>query len=253
MIILTGWNGYVGSIIQEVLNTNNIKFIKAGRGSKSELYYSLDSGFSQPEKIKNSKIIHCAYEFKENSHLNNINGTKILASQVKAQGASLMLISSTSVSQSNVSEYARTKLEIEKIITPDNNTKIIRIGILHLKDNFFIRLLSFFTKIHLTIYPINSYKIFILTEFNELASAIVSFSKSKIEPKLEIIGKNDQYNFIQLQKLISNKDAGELLFPLIPYKAFILFIKLFPIKFNRLTRIRISLTLLNGTNENLLE
>lgn len=251
MIILTGWSGYIGSIVQDILISNNIDFIRAGRFEDSDIFYSLESGFVGDIKLKGVKVIHCAYKFGNDSFLVNINATHILVNQLYDAGASLLMISSSSVAQHQISDYAKTKLSTEKIVSSFNNFFVLRVGILLEKRNAFLKIIKIIGKLRLTTYPENKSRIFVLTKLIDLEKNIMDYCSDKLNTRIKCAYSSQKYTFSQLENQICGRNLDSFLFPVIKLQFLLCLMSPLSKKFQIFNRYMNSLKLLNGNNENL--
>jgi hypothetical protein len=251
MIILTGWNGYVGSVIEKILISKNVNYLKAGRSKDSDIVYTLENGFAETKFLKGAKIIHCAYNFGYNRHLLNVNAARVLADQLASIGSSLLLISSASVAQYQISDYAKTKSSIEEILFDYKNCFILRVGVLVEKDNPFLRLIKVLGILRITTYPTNRSRIFTLTTLLDFETNILNYCCHKYGDKTRWAYSSQKYNFSQLENIICGRKLDSFLLPIVNVRLFLYLIMPLRKRLPKLNRLFNSVKLLNGNNENL--
>ena len=251
MIILTGWSGYIGSVIEKILISNNIDYLKAGRSKDSDIVYNLESGFDETKFLKDAKIIHCAYKFGNNSYSVNINATRVLTDQLSSIGASLLLISSSSVAQYQISDYAKTKLSTEEILFRYNNFFILRVGVLLEKNNAFLKLIKVIGDLRITTHPMNRSRIFVLTTLIDFEKNILDYCSGKYTVKTRCAYSSQKYTFSQLENIICGRKFDSFLFPVISVRFFSCLMLPLSKRFQIFNRLMNSVKLLNGNNENL--
>lgn len=127
-IFITGINGFLGSSFARHFQAKGYK-VSGSTSSQQSLEQLMQKGFSgvvqplapiiNPELLEGSDVvIHCAYDFKKNSRLANIEGTKAFyraanIAKVKQQ----IFISSYSAIPDSLSEYGQIKFELEQFFS----------------------------------------------------------------------------------------------------------------------------------------
>jgi len=115
---ITGANGYLGSMLCNSLNSQEIVVIPISRGDpvKFNLHRGLDLGYFKSENI--NCLIHCAWDFNirndQKYELTNLGGAIGLFKTAKEAGVKkLIFISSMSAFENCKSRYGMTKYKTE--------------------------------------------------------------------------------------------------------------------------------------------
>jgi nucleoside-diphosphate-sugar epimerase len=138
---VTGYNGYVGSVLQAFLLSKDYEIFEMGRipnaaySRPHHIHFSLGD-FIDPEVLKHLDVlIHCAYDFRL-YHWNDIEKVNVLGSQRLFEAAEkagihrLIVISTMSAFENCPSMYGRAKLLIEAAAI-SHGAVIIRPGLVY--------------------------------------------------------------------------------------------------------------------------
>ncbi|MFK8078013.1 MAG: NAD-dependent epimerase/dehydratase family protein [Granulosicoccus sp.] len=136
--LITGWNGFFGSILCKAQESFNISLVRCGRVKGSDVTCDLSKAVPQiPDTV--DRVIHSAgvtpnasrpHNTKDIFQTGNVTSTKNLLASLNPQNIkSFVLISSASVygmvsgeniletaTLSPTSEYGKSKLEVEKLV-----------------------------------------------------------------------------------------------------------------------------------------
>lgn len=133
--IITGSNGYIGSILKTGLSDAGYNVVEFARNPKAnQVRYSLEE-VPSTEELHAELLVHCAYDMQvvswDSIQRININGSINLLRQASNAGTKkIIFISSISAFEGCNSLYGKAKLEIEKVAR-EVGAIIVRPGLVH--------------------------------------------------------------------------------------------------------------------------
>jgi nucleoside-diphosphate-sugar epimerase len=128
-IAITGANGFIGSYLVELFLSQGYNVVALSRQPGEKVWEGATSRRFDLEALADSTdlsgcdiLIHCAYKKQkpnEAAGTVNVEGTKALYEAAKKAGVKkFIFLSSLSAHEKAISQYGRTKLEIEHMLNP---------------------------------------------------------------------------------------------------------------------------------------
>lgn len=131
--LITRANGYVGQYLSAYFGSmgwNVIKLVRVpNKTQKKDIQFSFGQSINLSEYPSADLLIHVAYDFTD--HKKNVDGATNLINEARSVGIKKLLhISSVSAYEGCLSEYGKTKLQIENLFL-ENDGINIRSGLIY--------------------------------------------------------------------------------------------------------------------------
>ncbi|HKY41672.1 MAG TPA: NAD-dependent epimerase/dehydratase family protein [Pyrinomonadaceae bacterium] len=155
-VFITGINGFIGSALARALLQQSHRVIGtvsskeklasvAGHSTKSYVL-RINEEFDREILQGIDVLVHCAYDLRKGKSVDNIEGTKKLVQAAIEQGVKWQIyVGSYSAHENAVSEYGRTKLELEKLFLSMGQI-VVKPGLVVGNGGIFLKMSDFVRK-----------------------------------------------------------------------------------------------------------